>query len=255
MNDDPIRYSDDDVRKIIQRALEIQKRATPVADDAQPNRSPEGLSIDEIEQTAAEIGLDPSLIRQAASDLHVTPDRPMLRRFLGAETQMTATRTLPQSAHTETLQELAVALQSVAGVQGMGSVHGGVCSYVTSGADAEKRGFSTEITVQATRSGTVIEIRERFGMLALGIYGGLMGGIGLGAGLGVGFGVGMGVLGSGGIAAAIAIGTFAASYGLARLIFTGLVRSRRREGRRMADRIAGFLSARLGDDPSSSVQD
>jgi hypothetical protein len=240
---DEASYSETDVKKIIQRALELQKREKEHQAITSGSDSGE-FTLHDIEQTAKEIGLENDLVHRAAMEIQGGARSSFLKRFLGSETEIAAIGRDDTATSNEALQELAVTMQTITGFSGTGSAQGSVCSWVTSRADVEQRGFPTQITVRSVTSGTVVEIRERLGQLAAGLYGGLMGGVGLGAGLGVGLGVGLGKLGSGGAAAIIATGTFVASYGLARLIFTSVAARRRRETRVMLKRILSFLRDR-----------
>ena len=239
MPEDNLKYTEQDVRKILQKALDIQKREnSPAERDGNPSGE---YSLVDIEQAAEEIGLIPEHVHQAAAELDSQSNSSFLSTFLGAETSIVATGRDQEPVDEETLQGLIAAMQTIAGATGVGNVHGSVCSWATTSADVERRGFPTEIIVRTGKRGTVAEVRERLGQLAAGIYGGVMGGVGLGAGLGVGLGVGLGKLDSGLFAVVFAVGTFVFSYGLSRLIFVWTAKHRRKETRRMLGRVLDFL--------------
>jgi hypothetical protein len=75
------RFSEKEVAHIIKRASELQQEEAPA-------ESSSGMSLAELEQVAREAGLDPALVRRAATDLDTrVSDRPA-SRFIGAPTTL-----------------------------------------------------------------------------------------------------------------------------------------------------------------------
>jgi hypothetical protein len=246
MTQDEPKFSDKDVRKIIQKALDIQKRERASEGTGEVVSRTGDYSLSDIEQAAGEIGLSPELVHQAATELDTGGRSSFLHRFLGAETTIVATGRSPRSADPETLQELAATMQAIVGIVGAGNVHGSAYSWTTTSADVERRGFATEVTVRSRQNGTIVEVTDRLGQLAGGLYGGILGGVGLGAGLGVGLGVGLGALGSPLFAAIFAIGTFTLSFGLSRLIYTSVAKQRRKTTKQILNKILDFFADSRG---------
>jgi hypothetical protein len=80
------RYTDREVRLILKSAVELQQRA---ADGAEPSG---GLSLSELEQVAAEVGIDPTVVRRAAATLDARGDDDAGSRFLGGPTEILVER-------------------------------------------------------------------------------------------------------------------------------------------------------------------
>ena len=242
--DEGKRYSDEEVQKILKRALEIQRQKSEEVAHRGGSALSGDFTLEEIESMAAEIGIEQSLVQSAALAVDLDHGASFSKRFLGGGTAVEVEGRLDIGIDEKALREVEAMLRNVTGCYGAGTVYGSVLSWANSGLEALRRGFSTEITVRTGTSGTTVHVRERLGNMAGGIYGGLVGGIGLGAGLGVGFGVGLTVLGSGLAAAGFAIGILAGSYGLARMIFGIIKRHRRRETKNMLSSILAFIRSR-----------
>ena len=245
MTDDDHRYSDRDVDRILQKALEMQRKGRqddPTSNASRDNR----LTLGDIEQAGKEVGIEPSLIRDALYEIEIESHRNRGSLFLGGSLSVSASETIDAPTNDETVRELAAAMQGIVSSQGAATTHGTTLSWRTDRLAAMQQAYSTEITVHGTKDRTKIEIRENLGQLAGAIFGGVMGGVGLGAGLGVGFGVGMGALGMPGVTAIIAVGTLGFSYLLSRFIFRAVHSKRKRETRKVASRIRAFLSADTG---------
>jgi hypothetical protein len=84
---------------------------------------------------------------------------------------------------------------------------------------------------------TTIHASERLTELAGGLYGGIMGGGGGGM-IGPAIGIGVGALQSPFAAVGLAVGFVGAAYGIARTIYTRMLRSRRDTLRRLVEQLA-----------------
>ncbi|HEU4642164.1 MAG TPA: hypothetical protein VFS44_06880, partial [Gemmatimonadaceae bacterium] len=80
------RYTDREVRLILKSAVELQQRG---ADGDQPSG---GLSLAELEQVAAEAGIDPAVVRRAASALDTAGAPDGANPFLGGPTEIVVER-------------------------------------------------------------------------------------------------------------------------------------------------------------------
>jgi transposase-like protein len=235
MSDSERRFSDDEAREIIKRALQLQHRKS---EDAS---SPEGLSLSELESIAEDVGVSSELVRQAAAEVETGEATAGRSRFLGATTTPSETVALDRPLGEDELEELLIALPSITGDDGTGNAHRRSLSWSTNSVVSMRTGRSLRITAHGSDSGGVVRIREDLGQVAGGVFGGLIGGVGLGAGFGVGFGVGLGALGSPAFAAIVPIAFVGGSYLLARGIFRAVSRARRRQVRRVAARVREFF--------------
>jgi hypothetical protein len=97
---DARRYTDREVRLILKAAVEIQQQS---ADAAQPSG---GLSLAELEQVAAEAGIDPAVIRRAAASLDAGAPEDAPSRFLGASTEIVVERVVDAPVDERDFEEL-----------------------------------------------------------------------------------------------------------------------------------------------------
>ena len=242
MTDSEERFSDRDVDRIIQKALEMQRRGRKTEPNSNANRD-NRLSLGDIEQAAKEVGIEPSFIREAANEIEAESQLRKGSLFLGGNPTVIAIETIDAQTGGELIAELAAAMQSIVGNQGSATTHGATLSWSTDRLAAMQQAYSTEISVRGTKDRTKVEVRKDLGPLAWAIFGGVMGGVGLGAGLGVGLGVGLGALGMPGVAGIIAMGTLGLSYLLSRSIFKTVHAKRQRDTRKILSRIRAFLLA------------
>lgn len=233
------RFSDEEIRAILTRAAELQRRQGGARSSGEGDSADEssGTSLEELQGVAREAGLDPALIREAAAELDQRPVQGVGSRFLGEASSQTLQGHVDAILQEEDLEELLVTLDAVAGEAGQGHVSRSTLSWATDTAIAMRNGYQTRVQVRSTRRGTDISVRTDLGNLAGGLYGGLMGGVGLGAGLGIGLGVGLETLGSPAFAVLFPLGMVGVGYLLARSIFTGIARRRRRRNRLIVDEL------------------
>jgi hypothetical protein len=213
------RFNEKEVALIIKRASELQQNeATP--------ESITGMSLAELEQVAREAGLDPELVRRAASDLdtRVTDQTP--NRFLGAPTVLRLERTIDGEVPTDEYEQLVLEIQGRLGEVGSASTIGRSLQWTVQSAARRRASTRTvQVTISPRNGRTTIRIEERLGGLAGGVFGGLMGGVGGGT-TGISAGIGMGVLHSWAAFAGIWGGVVVGSYILARTIFGRVARGR-----------------------------
>lgn len=230
-------YDDRQSARIIRRALELQK------DEGAAGHGHAGLSLEDLEAIGRESGIGPDFIRRAA--LELASEEPnggarLARSFLGHPIRSKTTVPSARAAKA-TLEELLVSLASITGDMGSGSIVGQTLTWNSDAAIAVRSGRSLSVIVRPASSGTEVCVESNIGGTAGGLFGGLMGGLGLGAGLGVGMGIGIGLLGSLAFTLVVPIGFLAASWLLARGIFSLVFRHRRRRDGRIAERIRQLL--------------
>ncbi len=113
--DEPRRYSDEETALILRRAAELQE---PDGN----SRSAAGFTLAEIQQIAAEAGIDPACVTEAAALISVQePDR--WARIVGAPTRFRYERTvsgeLPDPAWAALVQEIRQAMRKPGQVSAM----------------------------------------------------------------------------------------------------------------------------------------
>ena len=98
-------YTEQEVAALLERAAELQAQA------ARRNEHRPGLSLAELEDVAAEAGLDPSLLRQAAGELD-EPGRPLLDRSAGTTaTHVSVERRVPGTFTPEAWEDVVAELR------------------------------------------------------------------------------------------------------------------------------------------------
>jgi hypothetical protein len=230
------RFNEKEVALIIKRASELQQTETTA-------ESSTGMSLAELEQVAREAGLDPELVRRAATDLdtRVTDQTP--NPFLGAPTALRLDRTIDGEVPADEFEQLVLEIQRQLGQVGSAATIGRSLQWTVQSADRRRVSTRTmQVTISPRNGRTTIRIEERLGGLAGGLFGGLMGGLGGGTG-GLAAGIGLGVLHSGPAFAAIWASVIGGSYLLARTIYGRLARSRGEELQRLMSRLAEHVSA------------
>ena len=237
MSDSERRYSDEEVRKIIEIALALQRTEKSQGSAHEGN----GAAISDIDAIADEVGLSTQLIRRAASEFDLVRVAGKPNWFLGGETELVEVQAAGRVASEQDLEKIFAMMNSLGGGQGGGSVMGNALFWATSEETLARTGFSMDISVVSSESGSIVRVQNRLGQMAGGIFGGVVGGIGLGAGLGVGLGVGIGAMGSALFAVLFPIGVLAGTYLLARGTYRVIVRNQRRRIREIAGRIKQLI--------------
>lgn len=230
----PRRYSEKEVGLILRRATELQ-RAEPAA------RDPAGLSLRELEEIAAEAGIDPALLRRAANELHTLEPPTLGSRLAGAPVAIRIERVVEGEYPMERLEELVPVMQAATAGQGTASAVGRTLTWSSR---TESNTSAQQVLVTARDGRTLIRVEESFGGLAGGLFGGIMGGVGGGVGFGLG-GALAGTLGLGAGVVAFPLAIVAGSYVLARAIFRAQVQSRQAKAHALVDRLAEQIEAAI----------
>jgi len=230
------RFNEKEVAQIIKRASELQVSEAPA-------ESTSGMSLTELEQVAREAGLDPALVRRAATDLdtRVTDQRPS--PFLGAPTTLRLERTIDGEVPVEEYESMVLEMQRIVNQIGSASTIGRSLQWTSFG--VRRRNVSTrtvQVTITPRHGRTTIQIHEPVGQLAGGLFGGLMGGLGGGLGSAA-FGIGMSVFMSGTVALGLVGSVVGGAYLLARTIFGRMVRSRGEELQELMSHLVDHVSA------------
>jgi hypothetical protein len=234
------RFDDDEVRRILERASELH------VERPEPRSVSGGLTGQELEEIAEEVGIERALVRRAIRELDVpAPPSGTAALFLGAPATIRIDEVVPGEVGTRGFEAMQIDIDGAAQTPGQGSLVGRSLRW-QSGAYAQNRWLRVEVT--SGDGETRILIHERLHNLAGGLFGGIMGGVGGGVGFGVGFGVGLGALGSPAFAVAFASGTILASYLLSRGIFRMIGRNRLEVLTRLAGELAAYPEANAADE-------
>jgi hypothetical protein len=197
------RYGDEEVGLILKRAAELQGQEPTAAAEGG------GLSLTELEEIAAEAGIDPSYLRRAADEVD-TVAMPLrgegMDRIAGAPLTLEFERTLTGELPEDGLEVLIPEIQS-AGL-GQPSLLGHTLTLQSTTATNIR---TLQVTISSQSGRTRIRIEERLDQLAWALVGGITGGVGGGVGLGVGLGVGIGALQSALFAVAWPVGVITPS--------------------------------------------
>jgi hypothetical protein len=228
------RYGDKEVGLILKRAAELQRQAPASAAEGG------GLSIAELEEIAAEVGIDTAYIGRAAEELddpaiHGEGVSLLTGAPLVVELERSIAGELPESA----FDRLVPLIQKAAKGRGQPSLIGRTFTW-----QSERVGDwqTLQVSVTARDGRTRIWVEERYDTVAGSLFGGMVGGVGGGIGLGVGLGVGIGALGSVLFSVAFPAVLLGGSYFVARTIYTALVNKRKRVLHDLMDRLTAEVT-------------
>ena len=230
----PRRYSDEEIRAVLERAAEIQH-----VEASAPEGS--GLTLAELESVAREAGIDVEAVRRAAAELETGVDTGSAigARIAGAPTRVTLVRSVPGERDVADLETLIPVIRDAVGVSGTGRVVGHTLTWQAQGPNAAR---DLEVMVSSRDGETRVRVEEGYGVLVGGLFGGGVGGLGGGIGFGVGMGVGA-AIGSPLMMVAFPVGALGLAYLGSRAIYSGVVRRRRRALDRLLDDVVAALEA------------
>jgi protein kinase-like protein len=231
------RYSGGEVTEIVKRATELEA-ATPTGSGA--------MTIGGVEALAAEVGVRPEVVREAAASLR-TPARAAvaasesgkLRLLIGGPTRIHFERVvegeLPETEYQTVVDEIRGVLKNV----GMVSQLGRSFSWAPSRGSPSRRDMEVAVSVRGGR--TRITITEHLGPLIGACFGGIGGGMG-----GGGMGPIMGILAGGahvhGAALALVVPVWLGiTFVTARTAFRRGARRRERTSQELADRMESLI--------------
>ena len=204
------------------------QRAEPTTPD------PTGLTLAELEEIAAEAGIDPGMLRQAASELHVHRPPTLGNRLAGAPLSIEIERVVDGEMPAERLEDLVPGIVAATAGRGTASAVGRSLTW----SSQEGSSVTEQQVLVSSRDGqTLIRVEQTYGGLAAGWFGGIMGGVGGGVGFGLGgalsatLGLGVGLV-------VLPITAVAGSYFLARSIYVSQVRQRQVAAHTLVDKLA-----------------
>jgi hypothetical protein len=241
------RFGDKQVGLILKRAAELQSEDSPSAGGSGGH----SFSLGELEEIAAEAGIDPRFLRQAAREVELgSAGGGVSTALLGGPLTLSLARTLPGELSEDGFESLLGEIQVADLGHGNAAFVGRTMTWRSGGGDNQR---SLQINVQSRDGATEIRIEERRHQVAGGLFGGIVGGGG--GGLGLGMGISLGVeMGSVLFAVGFPLAIIALSYGVARAIYGGTGKGREKKLRALLDRLearvrASAGSSRLPGDP------
>jgi hypothetical protein len=234
------KFNDEEVALIIKRAAELQQTEQV---EQEPSSA---LSLSEVEEIAKEAGIDPALIRRAAStlDTHTIVNRPS--PWIGAPTRIVFERVVDGEISTDTYETLVNEIRRTFGDNGVPSVLGRTLAWTstTSGGRRHSRGRQIDVSVMSRGGVTTIRVEEELRNTAGALFGGLVGG-GTGGTSGLSMGIGMGVFHSPALAVAMLFLFGGGFYTLARLIYGSISAKREKELQGLTERLQEHVESAI----------
>lgn len=218
-------YGEKEIGRILQRATELQHD--------EPTAPATGMTLAELEEIAAEAGIDPRLLRRAARELETTRnDGSLLTRVVGDEVVLVRETTLAGELDEEGFERVVAAIQMSSRDHGQPSLLGRTLTWRS---ETPTKTRTMQVVVTSRAGETHVRLEENLTQTAVGWMAGMTAGVGVGVGVGVGLPMGIEVLGSMAFAIAAPVGTAVLSAILARAIYRSLVHARRSAVDRLFD--------------------
>jgi len=234
----PRLYDEKEVGRLLKRATELQ-REDPVR--ANPSG---GFTLQELEEIAAEAGIDPHHLRRAASELDTSGSPEGWEHLLGEKVTLVRQAVVPGELDEEGFERVLATIQIVARDHGQPSLLGRTLTWQ---AETSSKSRSIQIVVSSRNGETHIRAEERLHQMAAGLFAGTTAGFGVGVGVAVGFPVGLEVLGSALFAAAFPVGTIGLTLIAVRQIYRAVVRKRRSVLTTLVERVADETAAAIAE--------
>jgi hypothetical protein len=238
----PRRYSEKEAGQILRRAAEMQ-RAEPSAAD------PSGFSLAELEEVAREAGIDPAVVRRAASQLELSRGANFGSALAGGPLSIRLEAEVPGEYPAERFDALVPLIQQVSPWQGHAGVVG---KSLTWSARADSNTSSLQVLVAAADGRTLIRAEERLGGFVGALFGGVVAGGGVGAGVGIGAGVGA-AIGSPLFIFGFPLLIVGGTYYAARAFYAAHVRKEQGRLQGLLDRLSAQVSEVIREHDSDSV--
>jgi hypothetical protein len=211
-------YGDKEIARILERATELQSSEASVSPSG-------GMTLAELEEVAAEAGIDVQLVRRAALEVEAgVGEASVWERLLGERVSVTREILLPGELQEKDLEQMLAVIQSAVRDHGQPSLVGRTLTWQGGAPDNSRR---VRVVVSSRDGQTEIRVEEGFGQLAGGLFGGIVGGVGIGFGVGAGLPLGLVVLQSAAVALAAPLAIFGLTYLGVRDLYRKIVRGQR----------------------------
>jgi hypothetical protein len=238
-------YDEKEIGRILKRATELQHD--------EPSAPGAGITLADLEEIAAEAGIDPRYLRQAASEVDVThPDASIWAKVVGDDLLLVRDVTLTGELDQEGFERIVAAIQTGAREHGQPSLLGRTLTWR---AETPSKMRTMQIVVTSREGQTRVRLEEDLTQTAVGWVAGLTAGAGMGVGMGVGMPIALEVLGSALFAVAFPIGMVAISYIGARQVYRTIADRRRSAIGRLFDRVVAEARAAIEAAPRTAGDD
>lgn len=231
------RYGDEAVRRLLELATKIQEEE----EGRGHGRHGEGLTLTQIQDAAAEAGIDPAYVQRAAArmDVSITSEPEVWWAWLaGTPLTIRTERVVPGEIAVEDFRQVPAEMDAKHTLLGPGSVS--TTGRTLTWKSAEEGNRSIHVAVSSRMGETRINTSEELHSVADNLFGGMVGAGGLAVGLGVGIFVGGKILGSTLFSVLFPIALIGGLYFGARRIMRWISGRRRTILEALADRIAEY---------------
>ena len=226
----PQRFSEEEVQQVLRRAAELQQRDSRIPTDVR------ALSLTELEQIAADSGIDAEQIHRAILELEGRRHRPG-SVLLGAPAHLHLERVTDHESLKGAFEPLVSEMNRALGTAGQVSAVGGTLTW-----SAPNTGSGpVEIAISGVKGGTRIALEASFGGLLGATFGGIGGGLGVGLGGPLAAAIGQLTQSWAAAAATISLALGLALL-LARLLYATIVRRRIHRLEKLIDQLSERLS-------------
>lgn len=238
MTDDPMNlsrlYGEKEISLILKRATELQH-------DEPPMPSADSMTLQELQDVAAEAGIDPAYLRRAALEVDAgTAEGSTWAKFAGEELVLVREITVPGELREDGFERIVAVIERGTSEHGQTSQLGRTLTWRYERALKHR---TVQITVASRDGQTSVRLEENLKDLA----GELFGASGVGGGMvgfAIGANVGIGLVG----ALSSAVGLLGLSYLGARQIYRAIVKRRRRVMGRLFESVLTEVNACLVDE-------
>ncbi len=229
-------YGEKEIGRILKRATELQHE--------EPTAPSAGMTLAELEEIAAEAGIDPRLLRRAAAELDSwDADGSFWARFCGDELRLVREITIDGELGDDGFERIVEAIQTTAREHGQPSLLGRTLTWR---AETPTKTRTQQIVVTSRDGLTQIRLEEDLTQTAVGWMAGLTAGGGVGVGMGVGLPIAIEVLGSAALAVALPLGTVTLAFLGSREVYRRIVARRRN--------VVGALFDRVVEEAKRSIE-
>ena len=229
-------YGEKEIGRILKRATELQ-----VEEPTAPTGA--GITLKELEDIAAEAGIDPTYLRRAALEMDSgVHDRSFWAEVAGEEIVLVREVTLDGEVPDRGFEHIATTIQSVSREHGQPSLLGRTLTWR---AETANKSRTIQIVVSSRDGHTRVRLEENLSQLAAGLIAGTTTGVGIGVGVGIGLPIGLEVLGSALFAVAAPLGMIGISYIASRAIYRAIVRRRNRAVNELFERTVAEARASI----------
>lgn len=210
-------YGEKEVGKILERATELQQTEPTAVSSG-------GMTLAELEEVAAEAGIDVRRVRRAAMEFDAgVGASDAWAGFLGAELTVVRETIVPGEVPERRFEDLLSVLQSTVRDHGHPSLVGRTLTWQAGGSESARK---LRVVVSSRGGETTLRVEENLSQMAGGLFGGIGGGVGVGVGIGFGLPLGLSV-GSAVAMAAFPVAWLGLTYVGVRTLYRTLVRRRR----------------------------